>query len=99
MSKHEFKIQQDLILEDNFCTHSFNALQYVFHAALFPSGHQSGDPQSSKMRTSSTCKRYDRGDVSVRCPPPDNGVNVIIARYILYRQKGSIAQIEPAISY
>lgn len=66
-------------------THSFKVLQYVSHGIdpfsteLFPSGHHSGEPQSSRIRTSSTCNKYDNGDVSVRCPPPDNGVNVIIA--------------------
>lgn len=42
------------------------------------SGLQSGDPQSSKIRTSSTWRMYASGVVQDERAAPDNGVNVII---------------------
>lgn len=43
------------------------------------SGHQSGEPQSRRMRTSSTWRRYARGVVRDERADPDSGVNVIIS--------------------
>lgn len=45
------------------------------------SGLQSGDPQSSRMRTSSIWSKYARGPEQDERAAPDKGVNVIIAAH------------------
>lgn len=72
---------------DILATHSFNLSQYFSQGGTESSsapstngsGHQSGEPQSRSMCTSSTCSKYARGTVRCVRAAPERGVKVIIS--------------------